>query len=342
MARIITFGEIMLRLKPPGNERFFQSPAFEATFGGGEANVAVALAYLGMDSEFITALPDNPLGHACRTDLRKHGVRTDHIVWTGSRLGIYFLEAGANQRQSKIVYDRAHSSLAEAKPEMFDFGTILKDVAWLHITGITPALSPSSAELSLKAVKEAKKKGATISCDLNYRNKLWNYGKKAPEVMGELVQNVDIAIGNEEDCQKSLGIETPIDVVKGSLDQEGYRGLTDRVLAEFPNLKKIAITLRESQSADHNGWSAVINSRDKFIISQKYDIRDIVDRVGGGDSFSAGLIYGLINLGDDEEALNFAVAMSCLKHSVPGDYCLTTVEEVMQLKNGDASGRIQR
>jgi 2-dehydro-3-deoxygluconokinase len=340
--KYVTFGEIMLRLKPPGQERFFQSPLLEATFGGGEANVAVGLARLGLDVAYVTAIPANPVGEACIAELRKYGIDTSKIIRQGDRLGVYFLEPGANQRPSVVVYDRSHSSISEAKVGDFDWESVFADATWFHISGITPAISASSAELSLEAVKKAKERNVTISCDLNFRSKLWKYGKSAPEVMGELVKLVDIAVGNEEDCQKSLGIKVDVDVTSGKLDAEKYRSLTEKVLAEYKNLKKIGITMRESYSADHNGWSAVLSNRSAFITSRKYDIRDIVDRVGGGDAFAAGLIFGLNAYSKDEQALEFAAAASCLAHSIPGDLPLIARSEVEKLAGGDISGRVQR
>ena len=252
------------------------------------------------------------------------------------------VEPGANQRPSKVIYDRENSAIAEAQPGDIDWDTVFDDASWFHITGITPALSLSAAELSLEAVNKAKEKGVTVSCDLNFRKKLWQYGKSAPEVMSELVRYVDIAVANEEDCQRSLGIEVESDVESGRLEPEMYRKLTEKVLSLFPNIEKIAITIRESHSADYNGWSAVLNTRDEFLVSRKYEIHDIVDRVGSGDTFASGLIYGLGNLATDREALDFAVAASCLKHSIPGDLPLLSVDEVKALAKGAASGRVQR
>ncbi|HEX5787479.1 MAG TPA: sugar kinase, partial [Woeseiaceae bacterium] len=255
MSRYVTFGEVMLRLKAPGNERFFQSPAFEATFGGGEANVAVALANYGCDAAFVTALPSNDIGEAAIRELRGFGVDTSHIRRSGERVGIYFLETGANQRPSKVVYDRAHSSIATAKPGDFDWDRIFTGARWLHITGITPALSQSAADLSFEAVRAAKEKGLTVSCDFNYRGKLWKYGKSAPEVMQELVKSVDVGIANEEDCQKSLGVTVDVNVESGELDTAKYEALTSKMMEVYPNLSVMTITLRESKSADRNGWS---------------------------------------------------------------------------------------
>ncbi len=342
MKKYITFGEIMLRLKPPNCERFFQSPLLEATFGGGEANVAVGLARFGLNVAYVSVVPDNPIGDACIGELRRQGVDTSLIMRKGNRLGIYFLEAGANQRPSKVIYDRSHSAIAEASPGDIDWDKVFDGASWFHISGITPAISLSASELSLEAVKKAREKGAIVSCDLNFRKKLWKYGKSAPQVMGELVKYIDIALGNEEDCQKSLGVKVDIDVEAGRLQTEKYRELTDRVLNLYPNIQKIAITLRESHSANHNRWSAVLNNRKEFFISKKYEIHNIIDRVGGGDSFTSGLIYGINNLANDKESLEFAVAASCLTHSIPGDLPLLTVEEVKSLTGGATSGRVQR
>lgn len=342
MAKYMTFGEIMLRLKSPGHEMLFQSPCLEATFGGGEANVAVSLANFGLDAGFITVLPDNALGDACIAELRRFGVNTANIVRGAGRMGIYFLEGGANQRPSKVIYDRAHSAIAVAQKGQVDWDKAFEDARWFHITGITPAISETAMELSLEGVKKAKEKGLTVSCDLNYRKNLWKYGKKASEVMPELMRYVDVAVANEEDCQKALGIKAEADVESGKLSHSVYETLTNTVLSMYPDLKMIAITLRESESADINGWSACINDREQFYVSRKYMIKDIVDRVGGGDAFAAGLIYGLNTYGDRKEALEFAVAASCLKHSIPGDFNRISVDDAEKLKNGDASGRVQR
>ena len=342
MKRYITFGEIMLRLKPFNRERFFQSPLLEATFGGGEANVAVGLARFGLNVAYVSVIPNNPIGDACIGELRRQGVDTSLIVRKGDRLGIYFLESGANQRASKVIYDRSHSAIAEAKLGDINWDKVFEGASWFHITGITPAISLSASELSIEAVKKAREKGLTISCDLNFRGKLWKYGKSAPEVMTELVRYIDIAVGNEEDCQKSLGVKVDIDVESGRLQAEKYKELTDKILSLYPNIKKIAITLRESHSANYNGWSAVLNNRKDFLVSKKYEIHNIVDRVGGGDTFAAGLIYGFNNLNSDKETLEFAVAASCLVHSIPGDLPLLSVEEVKSLAGGKGSGRVQR
>ena len=340
--KYLTFGEIMLRLRAPGHERFFQSNMMEATFGGGEANVAVSLANFGEDAAYLTVLPKNALGDECIRELRRFGVDTKRVVRGEGRMGIYFLEAGANQLPSKVIYDRANSAIALAKPGDIDWDKAFEGVDWFHITGITPAISESAMELSLESVKEAKKRGITVSCDLNYRKNLWKYGKAAAEVMRELAKYVDVAIANEEDVQKSLGITVDVDVESGELDREKYRKLGDKVLEQYPDMKLIAITLRESHSADWNGWAACLNDREHFYVSKKYEIRDIIDRVGGGDSFAGGLLYGLNHYEDKQAALEFAVAASCLKHSIIGDFNRVGVSDVEKLAGGDASGRVQR
>jgi 2-dehydro-3-deoxygluconokinase len=358
MTRVVTFGEVMLRLKSPGFERLFQSQHLEATFGGAEANVAVSLAQFGLPISFVTALPSNPLGESAVSEIRKFGVDTSFIKRAGDRLGIYFLESGSNQRASKVTYDRAGSSIAAAKPGDFDWNSILEGASWFHISGVTPAISASAAALSLEAVKAARAKGITVSCDYNYRKNLWRYGKKAPDVMREIVSYANIGIANEEDCQKALGIEVDgsgtRDAGSGKgeggsgkgegerLDIERYSRLAEKVLKEFPNLEKQAITLRESHSADHNGWSAILQNRTNSFTSRKYNITNIVDRVGAGDSFAAGFIYGSITHRDDQRALEFATAASCLKHSILGDFNRVDVSEVESLVKGEGSGRVQR
>ncbi len=333
----------MLRLAPPDLERILQTGCFVATFGGGEANVAVSVAGFGIPTSYVTVLPPNhPVADACIAELRRFGVGTEHIVRAPGRMGIYFLETGANQRPSKVVYDRDNAAIAIAKPGTINWDAVFEGATWFHITGITPALSATAAELSIEAASKAHHKGLTVSCDFNYRKNLWKYGKSAPEVMRELVKHVNIGIANEEDCQKALGVKIDIDVESGALDVEKYRKMTETVLGEFPNLKMLAITLRESHSASHNGWSACLNDRKQFLVSRKYDITHIVDRVGGGDAFSGGLIYGLLSLNNQQEALEFAVAASCLKHSIPGDFNRFTVDEVKALMKGEGSGRVQR
>jgi len=340
--RIVTFGEIMLRLKSPGYERLFQSPFLEATFGGGEANVALSLANFGFDVAFCTALPKNRIGDACESELKKFGVDTSLIIRNGGRMGVYYLEKGADQRPSIVIYDRSYSAISMAKLGDIDWDKVFNKADWFHITGITPAISESAMELSFEAVKRARKKGIVISCDFNYRGKLWKYGKSATDVMPELVKYVDYGIANEEDCQKSLGIKADVEVESGVLDANKYKILSNKVLKIFPNLKTLAITLRESISANVNGWSGCMNDGKNFYLSKKYELSDIVDRVGGGDAFAAGLIYGLNNYKDKQEALEFAVAASCLKHTIKGDFNRVSVAEVEKLKSGDASGRVQR
>ena len=295
-----------------------------------------------MTSPFVSALPENAVGDAAIGELRRFGVDVRHIQRFGQRVGIYFLEGGANQRPSQVIYDRANSSMSEAKPGNFDWERIFAGARWLHFTGITPALSESAAALCLEAVKGAKAQDVTVSCDFNFRSKLWNYGKSAPEVMNELVRFVDVGIANEEDCQKSLAITADVNVESGNLDTTKYEALSEKVLETFPNMSVIAITLRESKSADRNDWSACLRDRDGFRVSRRYEITDIVDRVGGGDSFAAGLIYGLNAYDDRQNALEFAVAASCLKHSIGGDFNRVSVAEVEKLKGGDATGRVQR
>lgn len=340
---VATFGEIMLRLSPPGFERFLQSPEFVATWGGGEANVAVSVAQLGGQSRYITVLPEaNSLANACIGELRRFGVDTRHIVRGPGRLGIYFVEAGANQRPSKVVYDRAGSAIAMAKTGSIDWSEALADVAWFHVTGITPALSESAAGLAIESLERAKAMGASTSVDLNFRKNLWKWGRAAHEVMPDLVKHADVCIANEEDCQKCLKIDADVDVESGALSQEKYKKLAETVLDRFTNVQKIAITLRESRSASHNGWSACLHNRNEFLLSRQYEITHIVDRVGTGDSFAAGLIYGFFNFSSDREALKFAVAASSLKHSLPGDYSRFTADEVMALARSSGSGRIER
>jgi len=344
--RIVTFGEIMLRLKSPGFERLMQSPVLEATFGGGEANVAVSLAQFGLPVAYVTALPANPLADACLAALNGWGVDTSSVVRQGNRIGIYFLEAGADQRPSKVVYDRAHSAIMDASPASFDWDAILDGAAWVHVTGITPALSAAAAESALAAVRAAKKKGLTVSCDYNFRKNLWRYGKTAPEVMTEIVRQVDIGIANEEDCQLALGISPETGKAKsiegGAIELDRYRALCEAVLSAFPNLRLQAITLRESYSANRNGWSACLHDRKEFLVSRRYEVTDIVDRVGTGDAFAAGLIYSLSTRMEKREALEFAAAAACLKHSIPGDFNRCSVAEVEALMRGGGSGRIQR
>jgi len=342
MTRVVTLGEVMLRLKAPGFERLFQSPLLEATFGGAEANVAASLAQYGVDARFVSAVPANNVGDACVATLRAFGVDTSMIKRQGERLGIYFLENGANQRPSRVTYDRAGSSISTAKASDFDWNAVFDGADWFHVSGVTPAISAGAAELSIAAAREARQRGLTVSCDYNYRKNLWKYGKKAPDVMRELVSHATVGVANEEDCQKALGIEVDVHVETGELELDKYRMLAETVLEAFPNLDKQVITLRESHSADRNGWSAVLHNRSAFLSSRHYDITDIIDRVGAGDSFAAGLIYGLRSYEDDQSGLDFAAAASCLKHSILGDINRVSVGEVEALMKGDASGRVQR
>ena len=340
---VVTFGEIMLRLAPPGFERFLQSPQFVATFGGGEANVAVSVAGFGLPARYVTVLPpNNAISDAFIGELRRFGVDPSYIVRGPGRFGIYFVEPGANQRPSKVLYDRAGSAIALAKPGDIDWSKVFAGAGWFHVTGITPAISQSAADLALEAARAAREAGLTVSCDLNYRKNLWKYGKSAKEVMTELIRFVDVCIANEEDCQMSLGIEAASDVHSGKLDPQHYKALSETVLGTYSNLQAIAITLRESVSASHNGWSACLHDRKEFHVSRHYDITHIVDRVGGGDSFAGGLIYGLLELGSHQDALEFAVAASCLKHSIPGDFNRFSADEVKALVKGGGSGRVQR
>jgi 2-dehydro-3-deoxygluconokinase len=332
----------MLRLASPGCERFLQRPQFEATFGGGEANVATALAWLGVPAAFVTVLPEgNPVADAAIGELRRFGVDTSQVVRRKGRLGIYYLETGANQRPSRVVYDREHSAIAIAQPGDIDWRAALAGAAWFHITGITPAISEAAAKLALDAVRTARSARLSVSCDLNYRKNLWKWGKQAREVMPELVAFSDVVVANEEDLQMALGMAAP-DVQLGVLDLQQYERLAREVLDRYANVRYVAITLRESRSASHNGWSACLKERTGFFVSRRYEITHIVDRVGAGDSFAAGLIYGLLNLKSASEALEFATALGCLKHSTPGDFSRTTLEEVQVLLRGEASGRVQR
>ena len=342
--KVVTFGEIMMRLSPPGFLRFGQARSFDVIYGGGEANVAVSLANFGVPVDYVTRLPDNDLGDACVQFLRQYGVGVEKIVRGGDRLGIYFLEIGAVQRGSKVIYDRAHSAIATIERGMIDWQAVFADADWFHWTGITPAISESLAAVCLEGVQTAKEMGLTVSCDLNYRSKLWKWGKTASEVMPGLVKYADVAVGNEEDADKALGIKAPeTDVTSGVVEAEKYRFVCEELAKRFPDLKTAAITLRGSLSASHNTWSGVLWGENKFYVAPVYDITHIVDRVGGGDSFVAGLIYGLRTFGEQKQtALNFAVAASCLKHCVFGDFNMVTVQEVEKLMGGDVSGRVSR
>jgi 2-dehydro-3-deoxygluconokinase len=342
--KVVTFGEIMMRLSPPGFLRFNQATSFDVVYGGGEANVAAAVANFGIPVDFVTRLPKNDLGVACMQFLRHYGVGVDKIVWGGDRLGIYFLEMGAVARGSQVVYDRADSSLATIQPGMVDWAAVFDGADWFHWTGITPAISQGAAATCLEAVKAAKEAGLTVSCDMNYRSKLWKWGKKPGEVMSELVEHCDVAIGNEEDAAMVFGIHAPdTDVTSGEVDAEKYRTVCEQLSERFPNLKTIAITLRGSISASHNTWSAILWDEGEIYVAGQFDITHIVDRVGGGDSFMGGLIYGLNTYGDDKQrALDFAVAASALKHTIFGDINLVTVSEVEKIMGGDTSGRVSR
>ena len=338
--KVVTFGELMLRLAPENYLRFVQSEKYEATFGGAEANVAVSLANYGADVSFVTKLPDHEIGQAAVNSLRKFGVNTDNIVRGGDRVGIYYCEKGASQRPSKVIYDRAGSAIATAKQSDFKWAGIFKDACWFHFTGITPALSDNTAKICLTAVKEAKKRGITVSCDLNFRKKLWSK-EKAGEVMGELCNYIDYCIANEEDAKDVFGIEADnSDINSGKLDREGYISVAEKLTERF-NFKGVAITLRESLSANDNNWSGMLYTDGEAVFSKKYSMH-IVDRVGGGDSFGGGLIYSLINGYDAQKTIDFAVAASCLKHTIEGDYNMVSVKEVETLAGGNASGRVQR
>ena len=342
MVKVVTFGEIMLRLSPPGFERFLQSPMFSATFGGGEANVAVSLARFGLESYYVTRLPAHDIGEAAVRALRAEGVRTDFILRGGDRIGIYYAEGGASQRGSAVIYDRARSSISELAPGAVDWSHIFAGAKWFHVTGITPALGDNAAGCTREALDAAKQAGIRISVDLNFRKKLWSE-KRAQEVMRPMMANVDIVIANEEDIQSVLGLDVPdTDVASGQLNLEGYKRVARQVSSQF-GPQTVAITLRESVSASDNGWSAVLwdHAGSRFIHSQRYDVR-LVDRIGGGDSFAAGLIYGLVTGRDAESALRFAVAASALKQTIPGDFSRVSVAEVDRLVKGDASGRVQR
>jgi 2-dehydro-3-deoxygluconokinase len=344
MKKVVTFGEIMLRLATPDFMRFGQSEVLTATFGGGEANVAVSLANFGIPVDFITRLPKNDLGTACMMELRKFGVNVSHIVWGGERLGIYFLETGAVSRGSKVIYDRARSSVSEILPGMIDWDQVFEGAGWFHWTGITPAISQGAAHVCMTAIQKANEKGITVSCDLNFRKNLWRYGKKATEIMPELVEGTDIILGNEEDAEMVLGIKPEgVDVTSGHVEAAAYESVSRQIMERFPRCKKVITTLRGSINANHNTWSGVLWDGKQLFEAPTYQITHIVDRVGGGDSFMGGLIYGLLTWPDDDrKALGFAVAASCLKHTIYGDFNRVTVEEVVKLMGGDASGRVAR
>jgi len=346
MKKIVTFGEIMLRLAPPGFLRFSQTNSFDVIYGGGESNVAVSLVNYGLDVDFVTRLPKNDIGDCALMEMRKRNVGTDHIVFGGDRLGIYFLETGAVSRGSKVVYDRAHSAMAEIKPGMVDWKSVFKDADWFHWTGITPAISQGAADACIEAVKVAKEMGVTISTDLNYRAKLWKYDGDREAIMTELTSYCDIVLGNEEDAEKHFGIKPEgLDITTQGehVKAEAFLSVCKQMTKKFPNAKKVITTLRGSLSASHNTWAGVLYDGEKLFKSREYQITHIVDRVGGGDSFMGGLIYGLMTWpNDDQKALDFAVAASCLKHTIKGDANLATIEEVEKLMGGDASGRVSR
>jgi 2-dehydro-3-deoxygluconokinase len=356
MKNVVTFGEIMLRLSPPGFQRFVQARSFDVIYGGGEANVAASLANYGQPVEYVTRLPANDVGDACLNFLCQYGIGTAHVVRGGERLGIYFLETGAAQRGSKVIYDRAGSAIATIQPGMVDWRAAFANADWFHWTGITPAISEGAAAVCLEAAHTAREMGLTVSCDLNYRKNLWKWGKKAGEVMPDLVSQCDVAVGNEEDADKVFGIKAAgADVTGGKVEAAAYVAVCEKLAERFPNLKTIAITLRGSLSATHNTWSGTLWTRPereprvrsrrkegKVYTAPVYDITTIVDRVGGGDAFCGGLIYGLRVYDDPQRALNFAVAASCLKHSILGDFNLVSVAEVEKLMGGDVSGRVSR
>jgi len=340
MAKVVTFGEIMLRLQTPMYQRFIQAQSFDATFGGGEANVAVSLANYGIDAYFVTKLPKNPIADACIAELRKLNVNTSYIARGGERMGIYFVEKGASQRPSNVVYDRAYSAISQVGDEDFNWDKIFEGADWFHFTGITPALSDNAAKACLAACKAAKAKGLKVSCDLNYRKKLWSV-EKANKVMSELMQYVDVCIANEEDAEKVFGIKAEnTDVTSGKLSDEGYKEVCKKLVERF-GFEKVAITLRESISASVNNWSGLLYDGKEFYKSKQYNIT-IVDRVGGGDSFGGGLIYSLLSGYSMQDSIEFAVAASCLKHTIEGDFNLVSLDEVKTLMKGDGSGRVQR
>lgn len=340
MGKIVTLGEIMLRLSTPGHSRFIQSDSFDVVYGGGEANVAVSCANYGHEAYFVTKLPKHEIGQAAVNALRRFGVHTNYITRGGDRIGIYYLESGSAMRPSKVIYDRAHSSIAEAEAVDFDFDTIMKGADWFHWSGITPAISDKAAVLTRLACEAAKRHGVMVSVDLNFRKKLWS-SEKAQSVMRPLMQYVDVCIGNEEDAELCLGFKPEANVEAGQTDAEGYKGIFRQMAEEF-GFKYVISTLRESYSASHNGWKGMIYDGKEFYVSRHYDIAPIVDRVGGGDSFSGGIIHGLLTKKTQAEALEFAVAASALKHTIPGDFNMVSTTEVEALAGGDASGRVQR
>lgn len=343
--KVVTFGEIMVRLGAPDYLKLIQANRFDVSYAGAEANVAVSLANYGLETDYITCLPDNPIAERCIMDLRGHKVGVDHIQRTGKRMGILYLETGSNARPSKVYYDREDSSIATVTPGSIDWKEILKDATWFHLTGITPALSANAAAECFKAIKTANELGVTVSCDINYRGNLWKYGKTATEVMPEMVAGSDIILGNEEDCEKVFGIKPKdFDAAKtnGNVDQTSFLSVCQQMMERFPRCKKMVVTLRGAINANHNTWGGVLYNGKELIESRRYDITDIVDRVGGGDSFMGGLIFGLLHYEDDRKALEFATAASCLKHTLKGDYNWVTVQDVENLMDGDVSGRVKR
>ena len=346
MKRIVTFGELMLRLTPPSFDRFGQSSRFEANFGGSEANVAVSLANYGLQSEFVSCLPANKIADASVRDLNHYGVVTDHVIRRAGRMGLYYMEEAVAMRSSQVVYDRGDSAFDRMQPGDLDWEAIFHDAGWFHWSGITPAVSQGAADVCLEAIKAANRLGVTVSCDLNYRKNLWKYGKSASEVMPELVAGCDVILGNEEDAEKVFGIKPEgfdVTATHGEVNAAEFESVCRQLMAKFPRAKKVIITLRGSINANHNTWGGVLYSNGTLYQSPRYDITHIVDRVGGGDSFMGGLIYGLISYPeDDQKALNFAVAASCLKHTIYGDYNQVTVAEVENLMKGDGSGRVSR
>jgi 2-dehydro-3-deoxygluconokinase len=341
--KVITFGEIMLRLATPSFQRFSQARNFETSYGGSEANVAVSLANYGVDASFVSRLPNNDIAKACEMELKKYGVNTQSIIWGGERLGSYFLETGAVNRASKVIYDRAYSAFSQIQPGMINWDEVFEGATWFHWTGITPAVSQGAADACFEAIKIARSKGVTVSCDLNYRKNLWKYGKQSHEVMPIMVAETDIVLGNDEAAEKALHIKPKmVDVSTGHVDAMAYKLVSEEITKHFPNVKKVITTLRTSINANHNKLSGGLYDGKTFFQATEYDITHIVDPVGGGDSFMGGLIYGLLTYKDDKRALDFAVAASCLKHTIHGDFNLVTVNEVEALMKGDASGRVQR
>ena len=343
--KIVTFGEVMVRLGAPGYLKLIQTDKFDVSYAGAEANVAVSLANYGMQTDYITCLPDNPIAERCIMDLRAHKVGVEHIQRSGKRMGILYLETGSNARPSKVYYDREDSSIATVQQGSINWKDILTGADWFHWTGITPALSDNAATECLKAIKTANMLGVTVSCDINYRANLWRYGKTAAEVMPEMVSGSDIILGNEEDCEKVFGIKPEnfdADKTNGNVDQSAFRSVCEQMMRKFPRCQKMVVTLRGAINANHNTWGGVLFDGNKLIESRRYDITDIVDRVGGGDSFMGGLIFGLLHYHDDRKALEFATAASCLKHTLKGDYNWVTVSEVENLMGGDTSGRVKR